>query len=218
MNIGYLFSASIGSDEPKVSCQPLPLIEDVSFLLRAVNVYFKPFLSISSTSLGNSFTIFSVTLKLGTIGVSPPSGGGISQYSITLFGYSFIYLFNILHILISVLFFEIKKEKPRRNYYVFKRINYQNHLMVEVNELRERAFIGSPYPLINMGSRSRADVSNVFPPKGFDDVVELLSLGYIVSSKQDCAVFDDHFIQPVMILFERQQKGLKIGFACLRRV
>lgn len=48
--------------------------------------------------------------------------------------------------------------------------------MVVVNELKEGSSIGSPNPLINMGSRSWANVSNVFPPKSFDDVVELLGV------------------------------------------
>lgn len=88
----YLLSASAQSDVPKVFSQPLPLMEDVSFLLRAVNVYFNPFSSIFSTASGNSSSILSVTRKLGTKGVSPPSGGGISQKNITFFGDSLIWL------------------------------------------------------------------------------------------------------------------------------
>ena len=89
----YLLSASAQSDVPKVSSQPLPLMEDaVSFLLRVVNVYFSPFSSIFSTASGNSSSILSVTWKLGTKGVSPPSGGGISQKNITFFGHSLIWL------------------------------------------------------------------------------------------------------------------------------
>lgn len=87
----YLFSASLRSEVPKVSSHPLPLMEETLLALGAVNVYFNPFSSISFTSSGNSSIIFSVTLKLGTKGVSPPSGGGISQKSITFLGYSLIW-------------------------------------------------------------------------------------------------------------------------------
>lgn len=87
----YLLSASARSDVPKVSSQTLPLMEFVSFLLRAVNVYINPFSSISSTASGNSSSILSATRKLGTKGFSPPSGGGISQKSITFFGHSLIW-------------------------------------------------------------------------------------------------------------------------------
>lgn len=89
---GYLFSASARSDVPKASSQPRPLMEAVSFLLRAVNEYFNPLESISSTASGNSSSIRSVILKLGTKGVCPPSGGGTSQNSITFLGYSDIWL------------------------------------------------------------------------------------------------------------------------------
>lgn len=86
----YLCSATIGSDVPNASSHPLPRIEEVSFLLSAVNEYRRPLSSISLTASGNSSNILSVTLKLGTNGVSPPSGGGTSQKSITFVGKSLI--------------------------------------------------------------------------------------------------------------------------------
>nr|GMD80422.1 protein MIZU-KUSSEI 1-like [Ipomoea batatas] len=79
---------STGSEVPKASSHPRPLIEPTSLLLGAENVYLSPFFSISSTASGNSSTILSVILKLGTKGVSPPSGGGTSQNNITFFGLS----------------------------------------------------------------------------------------------------------------------------------
>ncbi|KAB5516319.1 hypothetical protein DKX38_026967 [Salix brachista] len=160
------------SDVPKASSQPLPLIDDVSSLLRAVKVYFSLFASTSSTASGNSSSILSVTLKLGTKGVCPPSGE--DSYGKFLLGF---------------LVFSAYKTKRHGGSQEIKLSLARTDQSGETGSL-----IGSPYAFVNVCPQPRPYVTNVIPAKGFDNIIKVLSILQIKTSKQNNTVSYEHLL------------------------
>jgi hypothetical protein len=65
---------------------------------------------------------------------------------------------------------------------------YQDHLVVVVDELLQRALVGGPDAAVDVRARRRPHVADVRPPERLDDGVELGSIAHVEAAQQQAAV------------------------------
>jgi hypothetical protein len=88
------------------------------------------------------------------------------------------------------------------NYY------YQDHLVVVVDELLERALVGGPDAAVHVRARRRADVADVRPPQRLDDGVELGGVAHVEAAQEDAAVGHHLALHPLPVRLERLHQRL----------
>lgn len=96
-------------------------------------------------------------------------------------------------------------------------INYQDHLVVVVDELGERAFVGGPDALVDVGPGRGAHVADVLPPEGLDDVVELDGVGDVEAPEEHRAVAHQLLLEPRPVRHQSRHQRLRAALARPRR-